>query len=189
MAIQAGLHTNFINIEDIGWNGKTFTDLNERAIRTIFKLYPWEFLVKDQFSSHLLTDCWDIIEPAWKMILSNKGILPILWEMYPNHPNLLPAYFDPGKLGSTYVRKPLFSREGANVSIIRDGVETNSIDLNYGKDGYIYQQYLPITKFDDAYPVLGSWIVGGRACGLGIREDTNEITANGSHFIPHYFVE
>ena len=67
-----------------------------------------------------------VIEPAWKLLLSNKGILPLLWAMFPRHPNLLPAYFedDPKatSLGSSFVRKPLYSREGANVSIVVGGV-------------------------------------------------------------------
>ena len=28
-----------------------------------------------------------------------KGVLAVLWELYPNHPNLLAAYFEAGKLG------------------------------------------------------------------------------------------
>ena len=64
------------------------------------------------------------IEPVWKLLLSNKGILPILWQLYPNHPLLLPAYFeDHGDRGdlTAYVRKPLHSREGANISILQPG--------------------------------------------------------------------
>ena len=42
--------------------------------------------------------------------------------MFPGHPNLLPAYFedDPqaAELGNSYVRKPLYSREGANVTLV-----------------------------------------------------------------------
>ena len=39
-----------------------------------------------------------MIEPSWKLILGNKAILPLLWEMFPEHKNLLPAYFmDPIK--------------------------------------------------------------------------------------------
>jgi len=34
-----------------------------------------------------------LIEAPWKMVLSNKAILPILWEMFPGHPNRLPAAF------------------------------------------------------------------------------------------------
>ena len=51
------------------------------------------------------------------MVLSNKAILPVLWEMFPDHPNLLAASFEPGRFATDYVKKPLYSREGANVSI------------------------------------------------------------------------
>jgi glutathionylspermidine synthase len=67
-----------------------------------------------------------ILEPPWKALLSNRGILPLLWEMFPNHPNLLPAYFeddpDAARLGSSFVRKPLYSREGANIALISGGM-------------------------------------------------------------------
>jgi len=189
VAIQSGINAKHIYLEDVGWNGKTFTDLDEKAIRTIFKLYPWEMLVDEQFGSYLLQEPWDIIEPAWKLILSNKAILPILWELYPDHPNLLPSYRDSIKLGTTYVRKPVFSREGANIAIIRNGVEYMPHDAGYDKSGHIYQEYLPMKKYDGFTPVLGSWIIGGRAAGLGIREDVNEITGNTSHFVPHLIID
>ena len=35
-----------------------------------------------------------LIEPPWKAILSNKGVLPLLWQRHEGHPNLLPAFFD-----------------------------------------------------------------------------------------------
>ena len=61
-------------------------------------------------------------EPFWKLIVANKAILPLLWSMFPNHPNLLPAYYDDpetelGKVpqGSNWVSKPLFGREGLGV--------------------------------------------------------------------------
>lgn len=188
VAIQAGLPTEFIAIEDIGWNGRTFLDLEDKPINTIFKLYPWEWLIREEFGHHMIREPWDVIEPAWKLILSNKGILPIMWELYPDHPNLLPAYWDSSKLGSTYVRKPLLSREGADVQIFKDGQLSNKVhELGYGSEGHIYQEYLPLPKFDGMTPIIGSWVVGGRPCGVGIREDINEVTANGSRFIPHYF--
>lgn len=40
-----------------------------------------------------------------------------------------------------------------------------------------------------AYPMIGSWVVGDVACGIGLREDFTPVTGNDSHFIPHYFVE
>lgn len=188
IAVQQGLNTQYINIEDIGWNGSYFTDLNEEKIETIFKLYPWEWLVREDFGRYMTNEPWNVVEPAWKLILSNKGILPILWELYPDHPNLLPAFWDHSKLGGNYVKKPLLSREGANITIVKDGVVANeTLEGDYGQEGHIYQQYLPLPKFEGMTPIIGSWIVGGRSCGMGIREDVNEVTSNASHFIPHYF--
>src|ERR1700691_773046 len=113
--------------------------------------------------------------------------MSILWELYPDHPNLLPTFFDPSKLGKEYVQKPLLSREGADITIFKNDGEIKGVNQNYGSEGYIYQKYVPINKYNNMTPILGSWIVGGISCGLGIREDINDITGNNSHFCPHYF--
>jgi hypothetical protein len=42
----------------------------------------------DAFGAQLAKAPTRWIEPPWKAILSNKGILPLLWEMFPNHPSL-----------------------------------------------------------------------------------------------------
>lgn len=189
-AMQAGLKTDYIDIENIGWDGSTFRDLDEKPINTIFKLYPWEWLIREEFGLHMTTNPWDVLEPSWKLILSNKGILPILWELYPDHPNLLPAYWSSAPLNGNYAEKPMLAREGADVKLIKDG----KVAVEGVKRGYdnlarsIYQQYLPLPKFDGMTPIIGSWIVGGRAVGMGIREDVSEVTGNTSRFIPHYFL-
>lgn len=189
-AVQGGLKTANIGLEDIGWNGQVFTDLDEKPITTIFKLYPWEFLVREEFAQNMLRSPWDVIEPAWKLILSNKGILPILWELYPDHPNLLPAYWESAKLGGNFVEKPMLAREGADVKVFQNGqVLGQGVERGYGKlADSIYQSYLPLPQFDGMTPIIGSWIIGGRACGMGIREDANIVTGNTSRFIPHYFL-
>ena len=129
------------------------------------------------------------IEPPWKAVLSNKGILPLLWEMFPNHPNLLPAYFedDPRaqQLGSSFVRKPLYSREGANVALISQGVALAEHDGPYGGEGFVRQAFASLAHFDGQHPVLGSWLVDHTPCGLSIREDESPITGNNSRFLPH----
>jgi glutathionylspermidine synthase len=188
-AIQAGLKTEYIAIEDIGWNGSTFTNLNEQPITTIFKLYPWEFLVREEFGLHMTKDPWDVIEPSWKLLLSNKGLLPILWELYPNHKNLLPAYWSSAPLNGNYAEKPMLAREGADVKIVKDGnVIAEGVNRGYDKlADSIYQAYMPLPKFDGMTPIIGSWIVGGQPAGMGMREDVNEVTGNTSRFIPHYF--
>jgi glutathionylspermidine synthase len=190
-AIQGGLDTRLLFIDDIGWDpaGEVFMDMEDQPVRNIFKLYPWEWMVGEEFGGNILKDknktLW--IEPAWKMILSNKAILPILWELYPDCPYLLPAYFDSGRL-TDYVRKPILSREGANIQLVRGNTLLQETGGDYGKEGYIYQQLYPLPDFDGNYPVLGSWIIGQEPAGMGIRESGNLVTDNLSRFVPHYIV-
>jgi len=185
-AIQAGWDARQLYIEDLGWNGERFLDLEEQPVRTLFKLYPWEWLAREEFGRHLLARPAAILEPAWKMLLSNKALLVLLWEMNYGHPNLLPAYFTPEKFGSDYVKKPLLSREGSNVTIRSRGV-VRWQPGDYGKEGFVYQGIAPLPSFEGRYPVIGSWIVGEEPAGIGIREDDSPITKNSSRFVPHYF--
>jgi glutathionylspermidine synthase len=189
-ARQAGLETTLIDIEDIGWRDDgSFVDLDNRAIARAFKLYPWEWMFQDSFGAQLAKAPTRWIEPPWKAILSNKGILPLLWEMFPNHPNLLPAYFedDPeaARLGTSFVRKPLYSREGANIALVSAGTTLVEQEGPYGAEGFIRQAFAPLPNFSGQYPVLGSWLVDHTPCGLSIREDENPITGNTSRFLPH----
>ena len=189
-ARQAGLATTLIDIEDIGWRDDgNFVDLDDRAIDLAFKLYPWEWMFHDAFGAQLAKAPTRWIEPPWKAILSNKGILPLLWEMFPHHPNLLPAYFedDPAaaSLGASFVRKPLYSREGSNVALVSGGVTLAEQQGPYGAEGFVRQALAPLPNFSNQYPVLGSWLVDHVPCGLSIREDENPITGNSSRFLPH----
>lgn len=186
-AIQAGLDTGRIDIEDIGWNGQNFLDLDEAPIEVLFKLYPWEWLIGEPFGAHLLAGAARVIEPAWKLVLSNKAALALLWEMAPGHPNLLPASLDPGAIDGEVIRKPIFGREGANVRLIRAGRVVSEVAGDYGAEGWVYQAYAPLPEFDGNYPVVGSWVVASQPAGIGIREDDGVITRDTSRFVPHYF--
>ncbi|HTD89939.1 MAG TPA: glutathionylspermidine synthase family protein [Burkholderiales bacterium] len=187
-AIQAGINTRQVFIEDIGWHvpSERFVDLQNNALPALFKLYPWEWMAAEEFGQHLPASKIPVIEPAWKVLMSSKAILPVLWELNPGHPNLLPCYYDQSKLPAQYVRKPIYSREGANVelhtqrgTLVQPGT--------YGAEGYVYQAYAPLPDFDGNFPVIGSWIVDDEAAGIGIRENTQQITTNTSRFVPHYF--
>lgn len=189
-AQQAGLDTIGISIDDIGWNSelRRFVDQVDEPIATLFHLYPWEWLVSEPFAEKIW-ECYDRmvwIEPVWKMLWANKGLLAILWEMFPGHPNLLEARLgDPGRM-TDYVKKPLLAREGANISLVVHGEPVLTTPGDYGNEGYVYQRWYPIPEHDGRYPVLGSWIVDGAPAGLGIREG-GLVTGNQSHFIPHIF--
>jgi glutathionylspermidine synthase len=152
-------------------------------------LYPWEWLIHDEFGHLILQDKnkahW--IEPSWKMILSNKAILPVLWDMFPDCEWLLPAQFDCVDLNS-YVKKPILSREGANVTVVKNNQYQAHTEGEYGEEGFIYQELCELPKFDDNYALIGSWVIGQEAAGIGIRESNSLITDNGSRFVPHLII-
>ena len=188
-AEQAGVATKAIAVEDIGLSKDgRFTDLDDYVIGTLFKLYPLEFMFAEEFGSALPTSGIHLIEPPWKAILSNKGVLPLLWQRHENHPNLLPAYFEDdahAPLPSGWVRKPYFSREGANIELhLADG-SVNASDGPYDDAPTIRQALHPLPRFADAYPLIGSWVIGDRPSGIGIREDATLITRDTARFVPH----
>jgi len=175
-------------VEDIGWDGQRLVDWDAEPIAHLFKLYPWEWMLHEEYGPHIAASGARFLEPAWKMLLSSKGLLPILWELYPDHPNLLPAYrTEDAKLGGNFVRKPLFSREGANVEIHRGGVCVNRTEGPYGEEGWVWQAIAGLAEFDGRRPILGSWVINHESAGMGIREDAQPISTNNSRFIPHLF--
>jgi glutathionylspermidine synthase len=187
---QAGVKTKAVYVEDLGWDprGKYFVDFDNTRIKRCFKLYPWEWLWHEEFGIHLSHESVQFIEPTWKMILSNKGLLPILWELFPGHQNLLPAYEVAAPLGDGYIRKPKLSREGSNVSWVEGGVVVEETAGDYGEEGHVYQALASVPDFNGHRPVFGVWVIDHEAGGLGIREDTRRITGNLSRFVPHFFL-
>ena len=192
-AVQAGHRVDLLDITQIGIDAQgRYTDLKDRVIERCFKLYPWEFMLREPFAQQLIPSGDVFIEPAWKAVLSNKGVLPLLWQRHQGHPNLLAAYFaDDSRAGELkdFVRKPLLSREGENVTITRNGEIFAEAPGDYGEEGFVIQAYTPLFASDGGFAVLGSWMVGDRACGLAVREDRSPITANLSRFIPHFVLD
>jgi glutathionylspermidine synthase len=192
-ARQAGLQTTRLAMESIGRTPKgVFVDAEDKPIELLFKLYPWEWMFREQFGASLAGSPTRWLEPPWKAILSNKGILPLLWAMFPRHPNLLPAYFedDPkaAELGDSYVRKPLYSREGANVTLMVAGQAVDQDAGPYGEEGFVRQAVATLPRFQENYAAIGSWIAAAKPCGLSVREDLSPITKNTSRFLPHAIV-
>jgi glutathionylspermidine synthase len=187
-ASQAGIEPVELDIAQIGWNPRHgFVDLEERPIAALFKLYPTEWMLRETFGSYLPTARTQWIEPAWKLLLSSKAILPLLWELNPGHPNLLEAHYGEPPAHGRWARKPIYSREGANVSLLEDGVAVVAKPGRYGNQPVIHQAYAPLYRQDGVHAVIGSWIVGNEPAGIGIREDISAVTVNTSHFTPHYF--
>lgn len=189
-AVQAGCATILLDLAQIGLRADgAFCGPDEQPFAALFKLYPWEWAFQDAFGSAVAASPTRFLEPPWKMVLSNKGLLAHLWAREPGHPNLLPAFFEAdaacATLGEAYVRKPLLSREGANVEIFSDGARVAGADGPYGADGFIRQGLAELPCFDGRRPLLGAWIVGETPAGLCIRESDGPITGDGALFVPH----
>jgi len=195
-ARAANLMSELVAIESLGHvEGEGFVDLAGQPVRTAFKLYPWEWMVREDFGAQALEHMGDgpgqtvWIEPIWKMLWSNKGILPVLHRLFPENPHVLPAFFDgeqPDSLTS-FVRKPLLAREGANATAVIDGkVVEEGPDQDYGEEGFVVQEYTDLGDYGGgARPVLGVWTVDVEPAGLGIRESDGLLTTNTSRFVPH----
>ena len=205
-AHQAGLKTSALAMRQVGWDSahQRFVNPKGQAIETIFKLYPWEWLLGDAFGDNALATLnaasqkpvrgkvqW--LEPIWKMMWSNKALLAILWELYPNHELLLPAYLDGPHTMQNYVRKPLVGREGAGVQVFRNWAEDGDVakpnqwDAKAADGGFVYQGLARMAEADGKTAVFGSWLIDGEPAGMGIRESDGLITNNTSRFVPHLF--
>lgn len=207
-ARDAGLGAHYCDLDKIALSDDgQFLDDEDRRIAVLFKLYPWEDLLRDDYADHIAGSGCLFLEPAWKSLLSNKGLLPVLWEMFEGHPNLLPAFFEAdvdtaasgrgktsailaraeAELEAAHVRKPILSREGASVSIMQSGkIIEQSKNTEYSQHPRIVQAYAPLPQFDGFRPVVGAWVIGQTCAGIGIREDRSRITQDLSRFKPHY---
>jgi glutathionylspermidine synthase len=197
---EADANPKFIPITDITvkeehYNGvsqgQVFIDQDRQPIQTLLALYPWEWLLADDFGTKLAQDVLanrvSVMEPAWKMVASNKRLLATLWELYPYNPLLLPTFTTPDELTGDYVKKPIFGREGQNVTIVENGKTAESSTGFYDDDPFVFQEKTELLQADGNFAVIGSWIVEGESAGMGIRECNKLITDNTARFVPHRF--
>ncbi|GAA5132077.1 glutathionylspermidine synthase family protein [Luteolibacter yonseiensis] len=189
-AEQAGKSVELLDISDIGFSpGGRFTDPDEQDIDKLFKLYPWEWMAQEPFFAEIGQERPRFIEPAWKMMLSNKGILPILWELNPGHPLLLPAYLKKEELHSQgvqfWVEKPFFGREGAGVSVMNRGDRIHAGTSGHESEPVVYQKHANLFNAGGRHFVWGLWMVGDECRGLSARGDRSPVTGNLSRFFPH----
>lgn len=200
-ASRAGMRVKELHMQDIGWTDtQHFVDVEDYEIRHIFKLYPWEWITKEPFGQHIQQSTTRWMEPAWKMLLSNKAMLVKLWQMFPHHPNLLAAYAESEidqVPDGTWCKKAIHGREGANIhqvvkrhgQICRDALAQGSHFVpEYVEWGYIYQAWHQLPIHEGYRPVIGSWVIDDQACGMSIREDQNLVTGNDAYFASHFFI-
>jgi len=199
VATQSGFTIKVMNMSDICEvlvNGrKVFTDPDGEPIQSLFKLYPWEWMSREEFFEDFTNTGIRVYEPMWRALLSSKALLPILHKLYPSDPSILKAWYTEEEAmasGLPYVKKPVLGREGCGVSIF-DGADTllSMDEIENMASGFIYQERADMLVSRDqadrpTYAIMGVWVVGETACGMGIRESLDKVTNDTSYFVPHY---
>lgn len=186
-AMEAGFSTRVLDMNSLDLRDGCFYDPSGERVKRCFKLYPWEWMVDESADGCLADVQW--VEPVWKLLMSNKAILKVLFDLFPDSPYVLPCYLSRPESG-LFCKKPVYSREGHNVSVLEirnweERVRLAETEGDYNKGAYVYQEYVEPTAYSGRYPVIGSWVVGGEPAGIGIRENRTEITGNFSEFVPH----
>ena len=178
MANDAGLITHFSYLEEVSFDAENIFDEQGNSYDFWFKLYPWEAF--ESISSQLKTK---FLNPAYTLLFQSKGMLAILYKLFPNSPYLLEASFEP--LKQKYVKKHMFGREGANIDIVdAKGKTLYSTDGIYDAYKSVYQAYTPFFQDAEQKYYQAGVFYSGYACGLSFRRGA-EILDDMSEFIGH----
>ena len=190
IATEAGYNTEFAYIDDIEFSAEEGIFYNDKSYELWFKLIPWEDIALEESDlAMLLTNIIKnqkaiIFNPAYTLLFQSKGMLKILWDLYPNHPLLLESSFEP-LVGQKQVKKPIFGREGGNVSILDENAsELESVDGDYANHKMLYQAYTELATDTDGNSYQAGVFYAYEACGLGFRKG-GKILDNMSKFVGH----
>jgi glutathionylspermidine synthase len=198
-AKEAGFEIDFAKIEDIDFSAekgifKQNKDGSFSKFDFLFKLVPWEFIAWDEPElAAILTEITKkklaiITNPAYTLLFQSKGILKILWELYPNHPLLLECSDKP-LYNKKQVSKVLFGREGANIAIIEaNGFTDFKTSGEYDEQARIYQEYTPFLEDNQGQNYQAGVFIASEPCGLGFRKG-GKILDNKAQFCGHLIVD
>ncbi len=189
IASEVGFKTEFAYVEDVEFSDEGIS-IDDNLYEFWFKLVPWEEIgIQEGELAVILTELIEnkkaiILNPAYTLLFQSKGMMKILWDLFPNHPLLLETSFEPLQ-NKKQVEKMCFGREGANVAIVN---ENNSLELKtdgeYENFKPIYQEYVEFPKDSEGNYYQAGVFHSYEACGLGFRKG-GKILDNTSKFVGH----
>jgi len=157
-------------------------------VRSMIRMYPWELMFRDEGVRHLRSCKCHFLNPPWTSLLSNKALLPALWERFPGHPNLLEASTSPDRLRVVppdfVVEKPIHARGGENIRILDSNGVLHAEGGSYGDYPKIYQKFAD-HRIDGVTASIGAWIIGKRFGGVTMRESADTVIRHSSPIVPH----
>jgi trypanothione synthetase/amidase len=210
---EAGIESKlYVGTDKLYWKDDTIVDNDGETVKLVWKLWMWDTIFQDyidaakergsdndnstkhlngqhpRISDILLNDQIKVIEPLWKVITSNRALLPVLWLMYPNHPYLLRSEWNlTDELKHTsFVKKPIVGRCGHNVTLYGPGGDSvlAATTGNFSNRDSIYQELFPLRNYDGYHAIIGSWIIRTSCAGFCAREDQSLIISNNSPLTP-----
>lgn len=190
IATDAGFNTGFEYLQNVKFDEEGIYDRDDNRYEYWFKLYPWEDIAIDEpelattLSNIMQNQSAIILNPAYTLLFQSKGILKILYDLFPDSPYLLKTSFEPLK-GIKHVEKSVFGREGANVKIVdSDGSVLHEQDGPYGNYKKVYQEYVELNSDENKEKYQAGVFFAYEACGLSFRKG-GEILNNMSKFVGH----
>ena len=212
-AEEAGIRCTLIRgMDELGWDDQGFVvDANGERILWVWKTWAWETAL-DQLRAEcdedetldaigasrikterprlvdvLLREEVMVYEPLWTLVPSNKAILPVLWELFPDHPYLLESRYDLDEMMATkgYVVKPIAGRCGHNISIV-DGnnAVVKETGGQFGQQDQIYQALCKLPKLGKFNVQLAAFTVDGKYSATSVRVDTSPVITTNSDLLP-----
>lgn len=189
-AKEAGFNSDFAFIDEVEFGDESGISWNEKNYEYWFKLVPWENIAI--YEGELALILKNIVEnqkaiilnPAYTLLFQSKGIMKILWDLYPNHRLLLQSSFEPLK-GVKQVKKPFLAREGANIEILSESGEIlEKTDGEYANSKFLYQEFYEFNRDKSGTNYQAGVFFAYEACALGYRKGGN-ILDNFSKFVGH----
>ncbi len=190
IATDAGFNTSFEYMDSVRFDNDGIYDNEDNKYEYWFKLYPWEDIAIDE--PELMTTLTNIMQnqeaivlnPAYTLLFQSKGMLKILYDLFPDSPYLLKTSFEPLE-GIKYVEKTVFGREGANTKIVdSSGKVVEQTDGDYDNYKKVYQEYVDFPKDSDGTKYQAGVFFAYEACGMSFRKGS-EIMDNMSKFVGH----
>jgi glutathionylspermidine synthase len=190
LANEAGFETEFAYVDEVEFDGDEGVFYQDEPYELWFKLLPWEDIaISEGELATLLTQIVRhhkaiLFNPAYTLLFQSKGLLPILWELYPDHPLLLESSFEPLE-GQKQVQKPIYGREGGSVRILEaDGSVIAQGSDEYDAHAMIHQAYTDLPIDAEGRRYQAGVFYAYEACGVGCRRG-DLILDNGSKFVGH----
>lgn len=186
MAEKAGLKcVSYNSIEGFSFDSKgRVRDPERRLITHVWKTWSYTTLLSQWKGEALhtkgevrlvdvcLNEQITVYEPIWTAIPANKAILPVLCNLYPNHPLLLECSWTltDSLRKSGYARKPVSGRAGENIYINQPGAEgVTATGGRFGDNSEIFQELATLPVCNGEYVQVNTFVIGGQYGGTVLR--------------------